>query len=231
MKKFLIGATTALTALALVGGSASAQEGGAYTPPGALTVAGSSTCTAVSDGPPRLDYNVTYNESFDNATLTLSFERPGGASFGKSVVVQNPAGVITFPTNGNGSNGGYVADGWSIQAGQWLDGVDKLVVVATLVGTDGSITAKAPITYDFEGCLASAPPVTTVPGATPPIPRPPTALPIAPIPPQQRPPLPSTGLSTFESGMRIGALLLIGGLGFVIVAKRRRFAAVTSASA
>ncbi len=37
-------------------------------------------------------------------------------------------------------------------------------------------------------------------------------------------------MSTFESSLRIGALLMVGGLGFVIVARRRRFAATTTAS-
>ena len=238
MKRLLIGATSALTALALSGGGASAQVDGAYTSPRTLEVEGSSTCTAVSDGPPILDYEVISNTSFVGSTITLSFETaPGGVPFGQPVVVQDPIGVITFPTNGNGSRGGYVNEGWTIQAGLWFDGPDADVhIVATVVDADGTVTAKAPITYDFEGCLDAAPPPqpptpTPPPAPAPPVPPgPPSVTPTPPVPPQAAPPLPSAGLSTFETGMRIGALLLIGGLGFVIVAKRRRFAAVTSAS-
>lgn len=233
MKKLLIGAGTALTALALAGGGVSAQT--SYVLEGELSVAGASTCTTVTD-PPQLDYTVTYEEALsENFSITLSFTADG-AAFGTPVdVQQNFSGVIPFPTNGNGSPGGYVNEGWTIQAGLWFDGPDADVhIVATVVDADGTVTAKAPITYDFEGCLDAAPPPqppTPTPPPAPPVPPgPPSVTPTPPVPPQAAPPLPSAGLSTFETGMRIGALLLIGGLGFVIVAKRRRFAAVTSAS-
>ena len=232
MKKLLIGAGTALTALALAGGGVSAQT--SYVLEGELTVAGASTCTTVTQ-PPQLDYTVTYDKELVDPTLTLSFETSTGVPFGQPVVVDQFSGVITFPTNGNGSPGGYVNEGWTIQAGLWFDGPDADVhIVATLVDTAGSATAKAAIMYDFEGCLDAAPPPqppTPTPPPAPPVPPgPPSVTPVPPVPPQAAPPLPSAGLSTFETGMRIGALLLIGGLGFVIVAKRRRFAAVTSAS-
>jgi hypothetical protein len=233
MRKFLIGATTALATLALAGGHVSAQDG-AYTLPGAVTVSGSTTCTDVSAGPPKLTYDVTYLENISGLTITLSFTA-GGAAFGNPVVVPTFQGTITFPTNGNGSNGGYVNEGWVIAAGQWLNGPSADVkIVVTLTDAEGAtLGAEGVIAYDFEGCAAGLPPVTTVPGGgTPPIPpAPPTGPPAPPVPPQQTPPLPRAGMSTFESGMRLGALLLIGGLGFVIVAKRRRFAAITSASA
>lgn len=79
-----------------------------------------------------------------------------------------------------------------------------------------------PPTTTEPGEVDVQPPVTTVPEEVD-VQPPPATVPSAPQPPPTQAPLPSTGLSTLETSLRVGALLLIGGLGVVIVARRRRY--------
>lgn len=85
---------------------------------------------------------------------------------------------------------------------------DEYVEVAPPETTEPPVTTEPPETTE--------PPATTVPDESVGVLPPPTT-------PQR--PLPSAGLSTLEGSLRVGALLMIGGLGVVIVARRRRITA------
>lgn len=245
MKRLLVGATAALTAVALSGGLTSAQDG-AYTFPPGSGVTGSTTCVDVP-GPPQLTYNITFSGAkTEFLTYRLSFTK-AGAPYGVPVVVPTTSGAVTFPPGAN-----YTAEGWTLQTDtdpdQLVPGSEIFAsetgvrVIAEVIdnGDGGAIYTSAPslVIFDDVDCLPGVlppettttttispqPPVTTVPEA-PPTTQPEQVLPPPPPatqPPAQRP-LPSAGLSTLESSLRIGALLLIGGLGIVIVARRRRY--------
>ncbi|MEX2625958.1 MAG: LPXTG cell wall anchor domain-containing protein [Ilumatobacteraceae bacterium] len=233
MKKMLIGATTALTALAMTGGVASAQDDGdgAYTFPPNNGVEGETICVDVEGGTPTLEFEIeSSGAKTSDLSYALRFVRDG-SSFASPVSVSGPSGTIDFPTEN-----GYLNDGWTDEdgllfPGPTIVGDDGVSVIAEVTDEgDGDAlytSAAAAVTLDDTTCVASQPPPTS-----------PTIPPPATVPPAQQPPpgpspqapLPATGISTFESSMRAGALLMIAGLGFVIVARRRRFASTTASN-
>jgi hypothetical protein len=235
MRKFVIGATTALATMALAGGVASAQVG-QYTFGGDDSAAATSLCsTAAADALPVLNYAVTFNQVLKGeATLTLNFENGTIGPF----PFTSPTGQVTFPTTA-----GHLADGWTIVDDEWVPGPSlTMTVVITDLG-DGNATYTSepvPVVYDETDCPVDQAPPNGPPNGPNGPPNGPNQ-PGVPLPPpnlgQQPPPgpptatLPRSGMSTFETGMRTGALLLVAGLAFVIVARRRRIStAPTSTS-
>ena len=101
------------------------------------------------------------------------------------------------------------------------------VLAAVFVAVPAAPLAQETDPVEDEEVAYVQPPTTTEPeevDVQPPPPTVPETVPPAPQPPATTPaPLPSAGLSTLETSLRVGALLLIGGLGVVIVARRRRY--------
>ena len=220
MKRLLLGAMATLAALALTGGAASA---GAYTFPDESEVSGGTFCAAAV---PRLVFEIDFTGAkTTDLSYSLRFVRDG-SPFASPVPVPGPSGEIPFPVETT-----LEGDGWVPLAGTDLfdPGTDvlgiRLIGQVTDAGDGGAVYTSEPRAITLlnpQDCVAAQPPPPQPPPPQPPTPQPPPPQPPTPTP---TPPLPSTGISTFETSLRIGALLMIGGLGFVIVARRRRFAA------
>lgn len=102
--------------------------------------------------------------------------------------------------------------------------VDDGVVVAP---DDDYVEVDPPVPPETAPPETSEPPAATVPPETA---ESDDSVGVMPPPGTQSPPsrsLPSAGLSTLESSLRIGAILLMGGLGIVILARRRRYSALS----
>lgn len=142
MKKLLVGATAALTAVALSGGLTAAQDG-AYTFPDGSSVTGTTTCAPLNDDTPSLSYTISFSGAkTDDLTYQLSFTR-GGESFGSPVTVPGPSGTVDFPTAGD-----YLAEGWTSEE---VTGGTQLVPGSTIFSATTGVRIIATVTDTGDG--------------------------------------------------------------------------------
>lgn len=185
-------------------------------PPQSLSVEALST-VCIADAP-WVEYDIETQGFSWPGSGTLTFTHATVTDFEEVVPITEPSGEVVYPGAEVDAQGNAIDwPGWTQnEDGFWVeDESDAFLREGLIVTVEVNPTASDFVTYPDASEVCAGPPA--IQQQPPPGPAP-------------EAPLPATGMSGFETSLRIGALLMIGGLGFVIVARRRRFAATTASA-